>query len=413
MTQAQKSIYVTTIQTKFQLLSPVLNERSRRLWAATEASVLGYGGVSLVVQATGVTAVTIREGLTELTHPKDTAPVGAIRRPGGGRKKALDVQPKIRDEVDRIIHKAGDPMKHLIWTHLSIDKITAKLRDMGYTVGKNVVNRLLWKEGYSLRKNQKELHKKSHPDRDAQFRYIDQLADRYLESGDMVTSIDAKKTEKIGNFKNPGKTYSKKTEATLVEDHDFGNKHTTGERKGQIIKAIPFGVYDIRLNKGYVNVGQDHNTSEFAVESIRRWYNKEGRAAYPTSKNLMITADSGGANGNRVWQWKWELQLLANETDLAIHVCHYPSGTSKWNKIEHKLFSYISQNWQGEPLVSYDIVVGFIEDTATKTGLEVTAELDTGSYELRKKPTDEQMKSMNLKLHDFHPEWNYSIYPQA
>jgi len=256
------------------------------------------------------------------------------------------------------------------------------------------------------------LHKKSHPDRDAQFNYIDEQADKYLASGDMVTSIDAKKTEKIGNFKNDGVTYQKQGEAVLVEDHDFGNKETRGAKKGQIIKAIPFGVYDIKLNKGYVNVGTDHNTSELAVESVRRWYNKEGRVSYPEAKNLMITADSGGANGNKVRQWKWELQKLANETGLAIHVHHYPSGTSKWNKIEHKVFAFISQNWQGEPLTSYEIVLGFIEGTKTKTGLSVIAELDTGTYELRKRPTDEQMASVNIKPHEFHPEWNYTIYPQ-
>jgi hypothetical protein len=385
-----------------------LNERSRRLWAATEANALGYGGVSLVVEATGITAVTIRAGQAELADPDSSASPGAIRRPGGGRKKVVDLHPEIKSEVDKIIKKSGNPMKHITWTHLSIDKITAELRRRGYAITKTPVNRLLRQEKFSLRKNQKELHKKSHPDRDAQFRYIDELADNYLKLGDMVTSIDAKKTEKIGNFKNDGTTYSKPGEATLVEDHDFGNK----DDNGSIIKAIPFGVYDIKLDKGYINVGTDHNTSELAAESIRRWYNKEGRITYPKAKNLMITADSGGANGNRVKQWKWELQLLANETGLNIHVCHYPSGTSKWNKIEHKMFSYISQNWQGEPLRSYEIVIGFIEGTRTKTGLSVTAELDTGTYALHKRPTDEQMASINLHPHEFHPEWNYSIHPQ-
>jgi hypothetical protein len=304
-------------------------------------------------------------------------------------------------------------MKHVIWTHLSIEKITAKLKAAGHAIGKSTVNSALWKAGYSLKKNQKELHKASDPDRDAQFSYIDALADKYITAGGMVTSIDAKKTEKIGNFKNDGQTYSKKGEATKVEDHDFGHTHTTGNKKGQIIKAIPFGIYDIHLNKGYVNVGTDHNTSELAVESLRRWYNKEGSQNYPDAKDLMITADCGGANGNRVRQWKWELQQLANETGLAVHVSHYPAGTSKWNKIEHKLFSFISQNWQGVPLQSYELVLGFIEGTTTKTGLSVTAELDTGIYDLHKRPSDEQMASINLQPHDFHPEWNYSIYPQV
>lgn len=395
---------------QYAFLKTTLNERHWRLYLASEAKRYGRGGIALVSRLSGAGKNMIRRGLADMEEPP--LPESRIRRSGGGRKKIVDLHPEIKDEVDKIIHKSGDPMKHITWTHLSIDKITAELRKRGYAITKAPVNRLLWKEKFSLRKNQKELHKKSHPDRDAQFRYIDELADKYLTSGDMVTSIDAKKTEKIGNFKNEGATYSKPGEATLVQDHDFGNKHTAGSQKGQIIKAIPFGVYDIKLNKGYVNVGTDHNTSELAVESIRRWYSKEGRLNYPSAKNLVITADSGGANGNRVRQWKWELQQLANETELAIHICHYPSGTSKWNKIEHKMFSFISQNWQGEPLRSYDIVIGFIEGSGTKTGLTVTAELDTGIYELKKRPTDEQMASINIKPHEFHPEWNYSIYPQ-
>jgi transposase len=394
---------------QYQLLKPVLNERQWRIYLGSEARKYGSGGISAIAQLSGANRGTVARGVDDSQEPSSNR----IRLPGGGRKNKVDQQPEIKDELKTIIHQAGDPMKHIVWTHLSIDKITAVLQTRGYNVGKNVVNRLLWKEGYKLRKNRKELHKKSHPDRDAQFRYIDHLADKYIHSDNMVASIDAKKTEKIGNFKNDGSIYAKPGEASKVEDHDFGNKHTDGVQKGQVIKAIPFGIYDIHLNKGFVNVGTDHNTSELAVESIRRWYTKAGQANYPKAKHLMLTADSGGANGNRTRQWKWELQQLANETGLSIHVCHYPSGTSKWNKIEHKLFSFISQNWQGVPLTSYEIVLGLIEGTATKTGLSVSAELDTGIYELRKRPTDEQMASINLKPHDFHPEWNYSIYPQS
>lgn len=399
---------MNTTQTLNKRFIKHLDERQRRIYAGTLAQQYGRGGRARVKKELGIDYNTIRRGIKDL----ETPPTAGVRLPGGGRKKIVDQQPEIKDALDKIIHKSGDPMKHIIWTHLSIDKITAELKQQGYAIGKNAVNRLLWQEGYTLKKNQKELHKKSDPDRDAQFRYIDELANKYLNSGDMITSIDAKKTEKIGNFKNDGSTYSKKAQATQVEDHDFGNKHTSGTQKGQIIKAIPFGVYDIKLNKGYVNVGIDHNTSELAVESIRKWYIKEGKTSYGAATNLMITADSGGANGSRVRQWKWELQQLANETGLAIHVCHYPSGTSKWNKIEHKLFSFISQNWQGIPLQSYEIVLGFIEGTSTKTGLQVTAELDTGIYELKRRPTDEQMASINIKPHKFHPEWNYSIWPQ-
>jgi hypothetical protein len=272
MTITQKTTQIETVKTKFQSLSPVLNERSRRVWAATEADALGYGGISLVAQATGIAISTVRQGQYELDHPNEVAASGRIRHLGGGRKSIVDTRPKIVEDLEAIIHKSGNPMKHVIWTHLSIEKITAKLKAAGHAIGKSTVNSALWKAGYSLKKNQKELHKASDPDRDAQFCYIDALADKYITAGGMVASIDAKKTEKIGNFKNDGQTYSKKGEATKVEDHDFGHTHTTGNKKGQIIKAIPFGIYDIHLNKGYVNVGTDHNTSELAVESLRRWY---------------------------------------------------------------------------------------------------------------------------------------------
>jgi hypothetical protein len=290
---------------------------------------------------------------------------------------------------------------------LSIDKLTLAVREKGYTLGKNVINRVLWNLGFSLKGNKKALHTKSHIDRDKQFHYIDRLVDGFLKSFNIVISIDAKKTEKVGNYTNLGKTYQEKGVATLVEDHDFGKK----DSRGKVIKAIPFGIYEIKRNKGYVNIGTDHNTAEFAVESMRRWYNKEGKIYYPRAKHIMITADSGGANGNRVHQWKWELQKLANETGLTIHVCHYPSGTSKWNKIEHRLFSFISKNWQGVPLQSYEIILGLIGNTTTKAGLTVSAELDTGIYALGKKPTKEAMATIKIKPHTFHPEWNYSIYP--
>lgn len=385
-------------------LMEYFNERQRRLYAGTKALQYGYGGISRVQRDLGLDFKTIKQGIKDLqTSPFEKR----IRKVGGGRKQKLIQQPEIEGLVRKIIKPAGSPVKRITWTHLSIDSITEKVQHAGYQIGKNIINRLLWKLGYSLQGNNKALHKKSHKDRNKQFRYIDRLADGFIKSHNPVASIDAKKTEKVGNFKNPGKVYAKKGEATKVEDHDFGDK----DANKRIIKAIPFGVYDIKRNKGYVNVGVDHNTAEFGVESIRRWYNKEGKINYPKAKHIMITADSGGANGNKVRQWKWELQKLVNETGLTIHVCHYPSGTSKWNKIEHKLFSYISQNWQGVPLQTYEIILGLIEGTTTKTGLAVRAELDRGTYELHKKPTTEQMASMNIKPHKFHPEWNYSIYP--
>lgn len=378
-------------------LMEYFNERQRRLYAATQALKYGYGGISHVHRELGLDFKTIRAGIKDLqTSPSDKR----IRKIGGGRKQKLLQQPEIVTIVKQLIKPAGSPVKQITWTHLSIDTITVKVQQAGYQVGKNIINRLLWKLGYSLKGNNKTLHKKSHKDRDKQFRYIDRLADGFIKSGNPVTSIDAKKTEKVGNFKNNGKVYSGKGEATLVKDHDFGK-----------IKAIPFGIYDIKRNIGFVNVGIDHNTAEFAVASLRKWWKLKGRGMYQKAKHLMITADSGSSNSNTSYQFKWELQQFSSETGLTVHICHFPSGTSKWNKIEHRLFSYISHNWQGIPLVSYEVILGLIGKTTTKTGLQVNAILDRGSYELHKKPTKEQMKQVNLKRHSFHPEWNYSIYP--
>lgn len=381
-----------------------LNERQRRLYAATQALKYGYGGIKKIHDELGLDTKTIRRGVKDLQkeplHDR-------VREIGGGRKKIVSFHPELPEVIQQLVKERGNPMRHLLYTHVSIDTLTELVKEKGYVLGKNVVNRILWGLGFSLKGNKRALHKKTHKDRDKQFRYIDRMAEGFLNSSNIVISIDAKKTEKVGNYANPGKTYQEKGSAILVEDHDFGKK----DRKGNIIKAIPFGVYEIRRNKGYVNVGVDHNTAEFAVESLRRWHTKEGKENYREAKHLYITADSGGANGNTVWQWKWELQKLANETGLTIHVSHYPSGTSKWNKIEHKLFSFISKNWQGVPLQTYEIILGLIKGTTTKTGLTVSAELDTGIYELRKKPTKEQMASIKIKSHKFHPEWNYSIYP--
>lgn len=394
---------MSTARLDLQLMEH-FNERQRRLFAATKALQYGYGGIKKVHEDLGINENTIRRGVQDLSQKPL---LSRVREIGGGRKKVVSLHPELPQVLTTIIKPRGNPMKHLLYTHLSIDTLTEKIREKGYVLGKNVVNRLLWNLGFSLQANRKELHKKSHKDRDKQFRYIDRLVDGFLKTFNIVVSIDAKKTEKVGNFKNPGKTYQKKGEAMLVEDHDFGKK----DKNNRIIKAIPFGVYDVKKNKGYVNVGTDHNTAEFAVESLRRWYQKEGRINYPKAKHIMITADSGGANGNRVRQWKWELQQFANETKLIIHVCHFPSGTSKWNKIEHRLFSFISKNWQGVPLQTYEIILGLIEGTKTKQGLSVTAELDIGNYALKQIPTKEQMAQIKIKPHRFHPEWNYSIYP--
>ena len=379
-------------------LMEYFNERQRRLFAATQALKYGYGGISHVHRELGLDFKTIRQGIKDLQTPLLNNM--RIRKAGGGRKQKLLLQPTIETMVKEIIKPAGSPVKRITWTHLSIDTITAKVQQAGYQIGKNIINRLLWKLGYSLQVNKKALHKKSHKDRDKQFRYIDRLANGFIKSGNPVNSIDAKKTEKVGNFKNNGKVYAKKGEAIQVEDHDFGKT-----------KAIPFGIYDIQQNTGFVNVGMDHNTAEFAVASLRKWWNLEGKYLYKEAKHVMLTADSGSSNSNRSHQFLWELQQLANKIELVIHVCHFPAGTSKWNKIEHRLFSYISHNWQGIPLVSYDVILGLIGGTTTKTGLAVRAELDRGTYELHKIPSKEQMKQVDIRRHKFHPEWNYSIYP--
>jgi hypothetical protein len=398
---------MSTAQLDLQVMEH-LNERQRRLYAGTQALKYGYGGIKKVHDELGMDENTIRQGIRDVASKPL---LNRVRKTGGGRKKVVFLYPELPRIVQKLVRERGNPMKHLLYTHVSIDTLTALVKEKGYDLGKTVVNHILWGLGFSLKGNKKALHTKSHKDRDRQFRYIDRLADGFLRSFNPVISIDAKKTEKVGNFTNSGKTYQEKGKATLVEDHDFGKKDKT--KNNRVIKAIPYGIYDIQKNKGYVNVGVDHNTAEFAVESLRRWYQKDGRGNYGSAKHIMITADSGGANGNTVWQWKWELQQLANEMGLIIHVCHFPPGTSKWNKIEHRLFSFIAQNWQGIPLQTYEVILGFIEGTTTKKGLTVKAELDTGSYALHKKPTKEQMATINIKPHRFHPEWNYSIYPNS
>jgi len=387
---------MSTAQLDMRLMEH-FNERQRRLYGATQALKYGYGGMSRAHRELGFDFKTIRQGIEDLVQPSmgDRA-----RKPGGGRNKSVDISPEIPEKIAALIKTKGDPVKQLQWTHISIGKLTKAIQQAGYMIGKNIVNHVLWELGYSLQANKKELHKKSHKDRDKQFRYIDRLADGFIKSENPVTSIDAKKTEKVGNFKNHGRVYAKHGEATQVEDHDFGK-----------IKAIPFGIYDIQQNKGFVNVGMDHNTAEFAVESLRRWWRREGKYLYREAKHLMVTADSGSSNSNRPNQFLWELQQLANETHLTIHVCHFPAGTSKWNKIEHRLFCYISHNWQGIPLISYEVILNLIGGTTTKTGLQVKAVLDRGRYELHKKPTKEQMYYVKIQRHRFHPEWNYSIYP--
>jgi len=376
------------------------DERTKRIYAGALAKKYGYGGISKVHRELGLDYKTIRRGIEEL----EQEPIeGRVREKGGGRKKEVEKQEGLGDAVEDLIDPKGDPMSILRWTNKSLKKIkTALKQEKGITVGEHVIANILHERGYSLQANKKSLYEsKVDPiKRDKQFHYIKRLCEGFIKAGHPVISIDTKKKEIVGNFKNNGKEYRPKGQPREVNDHDFGQQ-----------KAIPYGIYDIAADEGFVNVGQDHDTAEFAVASLKRWWEQIGRSAYANAKYLMITADSGGSNSSRTLQFKWELQQFANETGLQVFVSHFPPGTSKWNKIEHKLFSFISQNWQGEPLISYEVILGFIGNTTTATGKTVQAALDTGKYELHKKPTEEQMKQVRIRRHRCHPDWNYTIVP--
>lgn len=376
------------------------DERSKRLYAGGLAKKYGYGGISKVHRELGLDYKTIRRGMKEL---EEEPMLGRTRKQGGGRKKEEEKQPGLGDAIEELLDPKGDPMSLLRWTNKSLKKLKTSLeKEKGRQVSEHVIAHVLRTRGYSLQANKKSLNEKKHDakKRDKQFRYMKRLGEGFIKHGQPVVSIDTKKKELLGNFKNHGKEYRPKGNPRLVNDHDFGQK-----------KAIPYGIYDIAADEGFVNVGQDHDTAEFAVASLRRWWQQVGRVTYASATYLMITADSGGSNGYRLNQFKWELQQLANETGLQLFVCHFPPGTSKWNKIEHKLFCYISKNWAGEPLASYEGVLGFIGHTTTASGLTVRACLDTGTYHLRKKPTKEQMKQVHIRRHVCHPEWNDTIEP--
>ena len=377
-----------------------LDERTKRIYAGGLAKKYGYGGISKVHRELGLDYKTIRRGIKEL---EQEPMVGRIRKRGGGRKKEEEKRAGLGDDIEDFIEPKGDPMSILRWTNKSLRKIKKALeKQKGIKVSEHVIANVLHNRGYSLQANKKSLNEKKQDSkkRDKQFKYIKRLVEGFIRSGHPVISMDTKKKELLGNFKNNGKEYRPKGKPRLVNDHDFGKK-----------KAIPYGIYDIAADQGFVNIGQDHDTAEFAVASLKRWWEQVGKVTYASAKYLMITVDSGGSNGYRLNQFKWELQQFANETGLKIFICHFPPGTSKWNKIEHRLFSYISKNWAGEPLVSYEVVLGFIGGTTTESGLNVRAVLDTGTYHLRKKPTKEQMQHVHLRRHSCHPEWNYTIEP--
>jgi hypothetical protein len=402
LTQAVEAKYIT--------LKPLLDERVRRLWAAVEARSLGRGGIIRVAEATGLARATIRAGLRELDLPTsdDDGPTsaGRLRPPGGGRKPVTDHDPGLLRDLETLVDPVtrGDPMSPLRWTCKSAARLAEGLQAGGHVVSERTVNRLLHDLGYSLRSNRKTIEGKGHPDRDAQFQYINRRARAFQRQGQPVVSVDTKKKELVGQYRNGGREWQPKGKPEKVKVHDFIDKG--------LGKAIPYGVYDMAANNGWVSVGVDHDTAEFAVEALRRWWDRMGSRAYPQAKRLLITADGGGSNGSRCRLWKVELQRLADETGLRISVCHLPPGTSKWNKIEHRMFCHITENWRGRPLVSREVVVNLIGSTKTKTGLEIRSELDGGIYPIAREVTDQQMDGLSIKRETFHGEWNYTIRPK-
>jgi len=387
---------------------PLLDERQRRLYLANEAKAIGYGGISQVSKISGVSRVTITQGMVEINSegyvPKAQS---RCRREGGGRKLTGTKNPEISRELEELLepYTKGDPMNPLKWTSKSTRALEVALGQKGYTVSDTTIAEMLKTQGYSLQANRKELAiTPSHADRNAQFEYINKTAIEHMSTGQPVISIDAKKKENIGNFKNSGAEYNKKGGATKVLDHDFPIK--------ELGKATPYGVYDIMKNAGFVNVGISSDTAEFAVESIKRWWLEMGRKSYPEADRIYITADSGGSNGFRVRLWKVKLQELSNELGMTLKISHFPAGTSKWNKIEHRMFSFISKNWRGKPLISLAVIVSLIGATTTETGLTVKCVVDQNEYKKGVEVSEEELAKVNLFRDDFHGEWNYSIMPQ-
>jgi Rhodopirellula transposase DDE domain len=389
---------------KFESVFPHLDERQRRLLMGAEARALGHGGIRLVARAAGVREATVSLGVTELDSGAE--PLGRVRRPGGGRKRATEVDPGLRPALLALVEpqERGDPVSPLRWTAKSTRALAAELTARGHKVSADTVGELLRAEGFSLQGNAKTIEGAQHPDRDAQFRYISEQARAHQDTGQPVISVDTKKKELVGDFANGGKDYRPQGSPVRVRTHDFLDK--------DLGKAIPYGVYDVAANAGWVNVGTDHDTAAFAVESIRRWWTAMGLAAYPAARRLLVTADAGGSNSYRTRAWKTELAVFALQTGLAVTVCHFPPGTSKWNKIEHRLFSHITLNWRGRPLTSHEVIVNTIAATTTATGLTVRAGLDPGSYPEGVKVSDEQMAALPLTKHDWHGDWNYTLRPE-
>jgi hypothetical protein len=386
---------------KWELLSPHLNERQRRLWAAVEARGLGRGGIAAVARATGMSRSTVQDAVSELDAGPEVTE--RVRRPGAGRKALIDVDADLLLALDDLVEPTarGDPMSPLRWTAKSLRTLAAELTRQGHPVSASKVGQLLRAMDYSLQAPAKEVEGAQHPDRDAQFHHINDQAREHLDAGQPVISIDTKKKEVVGNLANKGREYRPKGDPERVEVHDFPDK--------EVGRAIPFGVWDMTADEGFVVVGDDHDTAEFAVSTVGRWWDMVGSVAYPKATRLLITADAGGSNGYRSRLWKLELAKLAERTGLEITVCHFPPSTSKWNRIEHRLWSHVSMNWRGRPLTSHEVVVNLIGATKTRSGLNVRAHLDQSSYPIGKTISDKQLAAVQLKPHPFHGEWNYTV----
>ena len=399
-----------SLQEKYEFLRSELDERGRRLWAASEALALGRGGIVTVARATGLAERTIRRGQQELRRPAPSVAVASrrVRRPGGGRPRLVDEDPRVVGALEALVEPTarGDPRSPLRWTCKSTRRLAEELTRQGHRLSHTKVAQLLEGLGYSLQGTRKTKEGATHPDRNAQFAYINEQVQAFQRRGQPVVSVDTKKKELVGDFANGGREYQPKGQPEKVRVYDFVDK--------DLGKAIPYGIYDLTANCGWVSVGLDHDTAQFAVATLRRWWQQMGRKVYGKARELLITADGGGSNGSRCRLWKVELQRLADETGLTITVCHFPPGTSKWNKIEHRMFCHITENWRGRPLINHEVIVSLIANTTTKAGLQIKAALDSGPYPTGLKVTEEQMRTLNLHPADFHGEdWNYLIKPRG
>jgi transposase len=394
------------IKQRYERIAKDLTERTRRLFAANEALSLGWGGISTVSRATGLSRQVISGGIQEL-QGKKRVEEGRVRQKGGGRKSNVSKDPKLSEDLERLVEPVtrGDPESPLRWTSKSVRKLAKELQRLGHQVSHELVSELLHGLGYRLQANRKTREGGEHPDRDGQFEHLNAQAAAFLAAGEPVVSVDAKKKELVGDFKNSGREWHPQGAAENVRVYDFPIKG--------LGRATPYGVYDLGRNAGWVNVGIDHDTAAFAVQSLRSFWNEGGQQHYPKAKRLLISADGGGSNGSRVRLWKWELQQLADETGLEITVCHLPPGTSKWNKIEHRLFAWISQNWRGKPLTSYAVILKLIAATTTEAGLTVQCQLDTNLYPAGRKISDDEMATLSIRPDSFHGEWNYTILPRT